>query len=244
MIKRGSIAWIVITAIEAAFLITIGVLFMVWSGNEDFQQTAVRIFGIITIIGASIGIVLHIAKGFARKDLSVIRSEGGTALTYAAELAMGIILCYIANHYNTTVVDGTTIIGGKMVFGYAGLFMGIVILTAGVLFIINSTYALVKKTNAITRGVFGLFMGIIAILGGILCLVYLNPSKGENVIQFFLVLASISMLFVGGILAISCIVVPILNRRASKQAKKQEEQAIDAQVEEKPSETSEDKKEE
>ena len=216
MFKRGSIAWIIWNALEAILLIVAGILCMAWSGNQDFQKTAVLIAGIMIIVEASLRLLLGVIQIFSAGELTVVRTNTALAVAGAAELALGISLCYIANNYEPTIVNGTLISGGKAVFGYAGIYLGIMLIVLASICIIHAIIYIIKKANNGLFNITIILAGALLLIAGIVCLLNLNPEKGDNVVQFFLVIMGLIALFSGIFLAVF-VCVAIFAARKLKQ---------------------------
>ena len=212
MLKRGTVAWLIWNIIEAILLITAGILCMAWSGNNDFQKVAVLVAGIILIIEAGMRLLLGVFQVFTAGNITVVKTNTAQATAGAAELALGICLCYIYSHYDPAIVNGVAVAGGKAVFGYVGIYIGIFLLVLSFMFIVNGIVFTIKKFNTTIQNIFSIFVGVVFLVAGIVSLFNLNPEKGDNVVQFFLVMGGLIALFSGLFVGIGAVLVLVANK--------------------------------
>ena len=219
MFKRGTIAWLIWNIIESVLLIVAGILVLAWSGNHDFQKNAVLVAGIVFIVDAGLRLLLGTINVFTAKEVTIIKADFANAGAGAAELALGVSFCYIFNHYDPYIVDGQAVAGGKAVFGYVGIYLGVLLIVLAAIVLVLGLVYLFKKFNTVAQNIFTLVVGGVILAAGIAALVNLNPEKGDNVVQFFLVIMGLVSLLLGIFLTVGCILAVIALKKTKDAAK-------------------------
>lgn len=226
MLKRGTIAWTIWNIIEATLLIVAGILCLAWSGNSDFQKNAVLVVGIMVIVDAGLRLLLGVIEIFSAGDAVVIRTNTTQAVAGAAELSLGISLCYIFAHYEAEILsDGTIVPAAKNVFGFVGIYIGVLLIVIAAIMMIHSLFYMVRKYNSLAQNIFTLIAGGIALALGIVALLNLNPAKGDNVVQFFLVVAGLIALFLGLFIGLFAILALVAAKKTIKESQVNENQS-------------------
>lgn len=233
MFKRGSIAWAIWNIVEAILLIVAGILCMAWSGEGDFQKNAVLVAGIVVIVDAGLRLLLSVIELFTASSVLMIKGNASQIIAGAAELALGISLCYIYGHYDGGNVGGTIIPPAKNVFGYVGIYMGVLMIVLAAVVIIHALVFFFRRYNSIGQNLFTLISGGVLLALGIVAILNLNPEKGENVVHFFLILFGLGALLLGILLGIGSVVTLIAAKKLKDDA---EVNIVDETEEEAPSE--------
>ena len=216
MFKRGSIIWTIWNVIEAALLIVSGVLCMVWANQSHFQQIAVLVAGIMVIVDAGLRLLLGTIEIVAAEDTAMIKTNANQGIAGAAELSLGIALCYIYANYEGS--EG--IAAAKNVFGYIGIYMGVLLIVFAVMILAHALILTLRKITSIPGGLGMLIIGGIVLALGIIAVINLNPSKGENVVTFFLVVFGIATVIIGISLGFTAIIALIARKRLNDAARR------------------------
>ena len=162
MFKRGTIAWLIWNIIESVLLIVAGILVLAWSGNHDFQKNAVLVAGIVFIVDAGLRLLLGTINVFTAKEVTIIKADFANAGAGAAELALGVSFCYIFNHYDPYIVDGQAVAGGKAVFGYVGIYLGVLLIVlAAIVLVLGLVYLFKKFLNSFSTHTYAEFVTVL-----------------------------------------------------------------------------------
>ncbi len=195
MLKRGSIGWIIWNLVEAVILVAGGVLCCAYCNNADFQKTVLLIVGILVTLDATLRLTLGVIDIIRIGDLSVMKTDYLQALTGSLELALGIIL----------ILSYTEAASLEVIFKFIGLFIGIFLITIGVVALIYATVYIVKKLNSLIGNIFSIIGAALVITIGVLTIVYL--TKQETIMLFFLIIFGLLLIGCGIGLAIGTIMI-------------------------------------
>ena len=216
MFKRGSIIWTIWNVIEAALLVVSGVLCMAWANQSHFQQIAVLVAGVMVIVDAGLRLLLGTIEIVAAEDTTMIKTNANQGIAGAAELSLGIALCYIYANYE----GSADIAAAKNVFGYIGIYMGVLLIVFAAMILVHALILTLRKITSIPGGLGMLIIGGIVLALGIIAVINLNPSKCENVVTFFLVVFGISTVIIGVALGFTAIIALIAKKRLNDAAKR------------------------
>ena len=82
MFRKGHGGWLALNIIEAILLLTAGIIFCVFSGNKDFQNTCILIVGIMITVDAVMRLVLDVVSVVSVKGEAMIVTTYGPAITW------------------------------------------------------------------------------------------------------------------------------------------------------------------
>ena len=245
MAVKKSPIWTIWNIVVALLFVTLGVITCAFSGNVDFQNTIIRIVGIILLVIAGLQITFQILRIILAGDETTVSADLSIAGVTASELALGIVMIIISN-------EG----GAEIIFKYLGYFLGIALISAGGIVFIYEIVFLIKKHHKLGLAILSMIGALIPVALGIIVLVFINDQ--QRFLTFFFVCVGILFILLGlGYLAL--IILGIRKRRALAKLvveEAKEEPVAEAvveepkaeepapKVEEKPEEKPEDKPEE
>lgn len=190
MFRKGHGGWLALNIIEAILLLTAGIIFCVFSGNKDFQNTCILIVGIMITVDAVMRLVLDVVSVVSVKGEAMIVTTYGPAITGALELAAGVVLIYA----------GTGASNLSALFQFVAVFIGTLVIVFGAIIDIYSITYLVKKSGKTSRNVLFVILGIACIVLGALIVAFMGDQKRFIQVVFillgiFIIAASILMLY-------------------------------------------------
>ncbi|MBR6226505.1 MAG: hypothetical protein IKQ78_04800 [Bacilli bacterium] len=231
--KKGGLIWSIWNLIEAALLLTMGILVITNCTNSDIQANVFIVISIFLMVGGLLKIVANflpvigttplevMAKQAIRAQLSYDLVIGGTI-----ELAFGVALCV-----SMTTGDPAAIIGIIMNF-IVWLVSGLLIVS-GVSLVAFAIGFIVSKLYKLYMPILEIILGVLLIGAGV-AIIILFTNNSEIVMSIMLVIVG-AALVVGAVFKVIGVVKAILK---NKEEKEPDENVIDAP------ETFEDKEEE
>ena len=207
MLKRGSKGWAVWNIVEAIILGAIGVLCVIYSGNQDLQKWILIVLGILVIIDASCRLLFDVLGVFKTPVGTLVSTNYAAVLTGAFEMALGIAVIMIGNSINGS--DDAN----KTIFQFLGNFVGIVLITIGALVAIYAIIYIVRKAQNIATSIVQIIVAAMFITLGILSIIFLR----DNAMR-------VALITLGIILMIAAIVLlagTIMVLKAAHDVKKQ-----------------------
>jgi hypothetical protein len=152
--EKAKTVWIALRVFEACILITVGILAIVYSNNEKFQQWILVILGVFLIMDG----IIRVTRFYLEPTEATAIGEG--LISSVFELALGVLLIVERND----IVDLL-----KTLIVY---FTAILLFSASIIFIIGPTISIVQKTRKMWIAIVEYVIALIMIVGGVLMLVY------------------------------------------------------------------------
>ena len=221
--KKGGLIWSIWNFIEAALLLTMGILVIANCTNSDIQANVFIVISIFLMVGGLLKIVANflpvigttplevMAKQAIRAQLSYDLVIGGTI-----ELAFGVALCV-----SMTTGDPAAIIGIIMNF-IVWLVSGLLIVS-GVSLVAFAIGFIVSKLYKLYMPILEIILGVLLIGAGV-AIIILFTNNSEIVMSIMLVIVG-AALVVGSVFKVIGVVKAILK---SKEEKEPDENVIDA----------------
>lgn len=215
--EKGGIIWSVWNFIEAALFLILGILAIVFvcqAGGDknklnDMMSTLLDIVGIFLIVGGSLKIIANFMPVFASNHLeAIVKTKIKNELSYdlviggSVELAGGIAL--VAMYSEGLLGDVITFISR-----FLGLFVGVLLLVAGVSLILFAIAFIVSKLYKIYLPIIEIVFGAVLIALGVVAIIYLQKEE---------VMAIAVLIVLGAALIISGIALAVVTIRAIKTA--------------------------
>lgn len=205
MLKKGSKGWAVWNIVEAIILGAIGVLCVIYSGNQDLQKWILIVLGILVIIDASCRLLFDVLGVFKTPVGTLVSTNYAAVLTGSFEMALGIAVIMIGNQIKSK--------DNEIIFKFLGNFVGIVLITIGALVAIYAIIYIVRKAQNIATSIVQIIVAAMFITLGILSIIFLH----DNAMQ-------VALITLGIILMIAAIVLlagTIMVLKAAHDVKKQ-----------------------
>ncbi|MBO4737368.1 MAG: hypothetical protein J5627_02900 [Bacilli bacterium] len=221
--KKGGLIWSIWNFIEAALLLTMGILVIANCTNSDIQANVFIVISIFLMVGGLLKIVANflpvigatplevMAKQAIRAQLSYDLVIGGTI-----ELAFGVALCV-----SMTTGDPAAIIGIIMNF-IVWLVSGLLIVS-GVSLVAFAIGFIVSKLYKLYMPILEIILGVLLIGAGV-AIIILFTNNSEIVMSIMLVIVG-AALAVGAVFKVIGVVKAILK---NKEEKEPDENVIDA----------------
>ena len=221
--KKGGLIWSIWNFVEAALLLTMGILVIANCANTDIQASVFIVISIFLMVGGLLKIVANflpiiastpleaMAKAVVRSQLSYDLVIGGTI-----ELAFGVALCV-----SMTTGDPAAIIGIIMNF-IVWLVSGLLIVS-GVSLVAFAIGFIVSKLYKLYMPILEIILGVLLIGAGV-AIIILFTNNSEIVMSIMLVIVG-AALVVGSVFKVIGVVKAILK---SKEEKEPDENVIDA----------------
>ena len=221
--KKGGLIWSIWNFIEAALLLTMGILVITNCTNSDIQANVFIVISIFLMVGGLLKIVANflpvigttplevMAKQAIRAQLSYDLVIGGTI-----ELAFGVALCV-----SMTAGDPAAIIGIIMNF-IVWLVSGLLIVS-GVSLVAFAIGFIVSKLYKLYMPILEIILGVLLIGAGV-AIIILFTNNSEIVMSIMLVIVGLALI-VASVFKIVGTIRAILK---SKEEKEPDENVIDA----------------
>ncbi|MBR5750533.1 MAG: hypothetical protein IKX82_02660 [Bacilli bacterium] len=221
--KKGGLIWSIWNFVEAALLLTMGILVIANCTNSDIQANVFIVISIFLMVGGLLKIVANflpvigttplevMAKQAIRAQLSYDLVIGGTI-----ELAFGVALCV-----SMTTGDPAAIIGIIMNF-VVWLVSGLLIVS-GVSLVAFAIGFIVSKLYKLYMPILEIILGVLLIGAGV-AIIILFTNNSEIVMSIMLVIVG-AALAVGAVFKVIGVVKAILK---NKEEKEPDENVIDA----------------
>lgn len=231
--KKGGLIWSIWNFIEAALLLTMGILVIANCTNSDIQASVFIIISIFLMVGGLLKIVANflpvigttplevMAKQAVRSQLSYDLVIGGTI-----ELAFGVALCV-----SMTTGDPAAII--SIIMNFVVWLVSGLLIVSGVSLVAFAIGFIVSKLYKLYMPVLEIILGVLLIGAGVTVII-LFTNNSEIVMSIMLVIVG-AALAVGAIFKVIGVIKAILK---NKEGKEPDENVIDTVVSEtKPEET-------
>lgn len=204
MFKRGSIGWIVWNVIESLILMVGGILSCVYCASTNFQKTALLIVGIMLIVDASLRMILGVFDTIRIGNHSIVKTDYIQVFTGSLELALGIV-------FSLTYTEATSL---EVVFKFVGLFLGILLITLGIVAFVYAIAYIAKRISTLFNNIISIIGASLLITIGTLAIIYL--TKQQTVMTIFLIVLGIILIACG----IGLLILTITIARGAKKVKK------------------------
>ena len=221
--KKGGLIWSIWNFIEAALLLTMGILVIANCTNSDIQANVFIVISIFLMVGGLLKIVANflpvigttplevMAKQAIRAQLSYDLVIGGTI-----ELAFGVALCV-----SMTTGDPAAIIGIIMNF-IVWLVSGLLIVS-GVSLVAFAIGFIVSKLYKLYMPILEIILGVLLIGAGV-AIIILFTNNSEIVMSIMLVIVGLALI----VTSVFKIVGTIKAILKNKEEKEPDENVIDA----------------
>jgi len=196
--EKGGIIWSSWNFVEAALLVTLGVLSIAFSGKEEMMNFILPVLGSFFIISGTLRILTNFIPIFsARGAEASIKAKIRSAMSYgfviagSLELAFGIALvaAYLGGNANALDVSTFLIQFGVDFIGIVFIVAGVSLLVFAVAFLITRLY---KLYMPIIEIVFGISLATIGII-----LIVLFANNRQLVEQIILIITGIVLILAG-----------------------------------------------
>jgi hypothetical protein len=187
-LSKGGLIWTIWNATEAAVLIVVGILAIVFSNNQDFQKTILAIVGSLLIVDGGLKILANFLPILATTRIEAeAKAKAKAAMAYdlviggAFELALGITL--IAIYTSATYANSMNVLVSLI-----STFIAIVCLVAGASLALFAVAFLVAKLYKVYMPILEIIFAAALIALGVVILVFVgdaNSSDAEKVAKFF-----------------------------------------------------------
>lgn len=204
MIKRGTIGWTIWNIIESLILVAGGLFCVMFANNTDFQAVAFTIAGALVIVDAGLRMLLEVINIFSFNDKTIVKTDFLQAIIGSVELAAGIILIKIGNNP----------LNAAGLFEFLGIFLGTLLISAGVVVIIHNIIYIAKKIGSVGQNIVSIIGACVLIALGTCSIIYL--TKTENLIVVSLILFGLFLMLTGLILFVLTITILVAAKKAKK----------------------------
>ena len=225
--KKGGLIWSIWNFIEAALLLTMGILVIANCTNKDIQSSVFIVISIFLMVGGLLKIVANFlpvigtsplevaAKQAIRSQLSYDLVIGGTI-----ELAIGVALCI-----PMTSGDPAAII--NVIMNFVVWLVSVLLMAAGASLIAFAIGFIVSKLYKLYMPVIEIILGALLIGAGV-TIIILFTNNSDIVMSIMLVIVGLA-LAVAAVFKIISVVKAIIK---AKEEKEPDENVFDTEVSE------------
>ncbi|MBR4275235.1 MAG: hypothetical protein IKQ34_04415 [Bacilli bacterium] len=225
--KKGGLIWSIWNFIEAALLLTMGILVIANCTNKDIQSSVFIVISIFLMVGGLLKIVANFlpvigtsplevaAKQAIRSQLSYDLVIGGTI-----ELAIGVALCI-----SMTSGDPAAII--NVIMNFVVWLVSVLLMAAGASLIAFAIGFIVSKLYKLYMPVIEIVLGALLIGAGV-TIIILFTNNSDIVMSIVLVIVGLA-LAVAAVFKIISVVKAIIK---AKEEKEPDENVFDTEVSE------------
>ena len=225
--KKGGLIWSIWNFIEAALLLTMGILVIANCTNKDIQSSVFIVISIFLMVGGLLKIVANFlpvigtsplevaAKQAIRSQLSYDLVIGGTS-----ELAIGVALCI-----SMTSGDPAAII--NVIMNFVVWLVSVLLMAAGASLIAFAIGFIVSKLYKLYMPVIEIILGALLIGAGV-TIIILFTNNSDIVMSIMLVIVGL-VLAVAAVFKIISVVKAIIK---AKEEKEPDENVFDTEVSE------------
>ena len=225
--KKGGLIWSIWNFIEAALLLTMGILVIANCTNKDIQSSVFIVISIFLMVGGLLKIVANFlpvigtsplevaAKQAIRSQLSYDLVIGGTI-----ELAIGVSLCI-----SMTSGDPAAII--NVIMNFVVWLVSVLLMAAGASLIAFAIGFIVSKLYKLYMPVIEIILGALLIGAGV-TIIILFTNNSDIVMSIMLVIVGLA-LAVAAVFKIISVVKAIIK---AKEEKEPDENVFDTEVSE------------
>jgi len=225
--KKGGLIWSIWNFIEAALLLTMGILVIANCTNKDIQSSVFIVISIFLMVGGLLKIVANFlpvigtsplevaAKQAVRSQLSYDLVIGGTI-----ELAFGVALCVSMTGNNPAAII-------EVIMNFVVWLVSVLLMTAGVSLIAFAIGFIVTKLYKLYMPVIEIILGALLIGAGVTIIV-LFTNNSDIVMSIMLVIVGLA-LAVAAVFKVISVVKAIIK---AKEEKEPNENVFDAETHE------------
>ena len=225
--KKGGLIWSIWNFIEAALLLTMGILVIANCTNTDIQASIFIVISIFLMVGGLLKIVANflpvvgstpleaMAKQAIRSQLSYDLVIGGTI-----ELAIGVALCISMTGNNPAAII-------EIIMNFVVWLVSVLLMAAGVSLIAFAIGFIVSKLYKLYMPIIEIVLGALLIGAGI-TIVVLFTNNSDIVMSIMLVIVGLALV-VAAVFKVISVVKAILKVKAENEPN---ENVIDTEVSE------------
>ena len=225
--KKGGLIWSIWNFIEAALLLTMGILVIANCTNKDIQSSVFIVISIFLMVGGLLKIVANFlpvigtsplevaAKQAVRSQLSYDLVIGGTV-----ELAFGVALCVSMTRNNPAAII-------EVIMNFVVWLVSVLLMAAGASLIAFAIGFIVSKLYKVYLPVIEIILGALLIGAGV-TIIILFTNNSDIVMSIMLVIVGLA-LAVAAVFKIISVVKAIIK---AKEEKEPDENVFDAEVSE------------
>ena len=225
--KKGGLIWSIWNFIEAALLLTMGILVIANCTNKDIQSSVFIVISIFLMVGGLLKIVANFlpvigtsplevaAKQAVRSQLSYDLVIGGTI-----ELAFGVALCVSMTGNNPAAII-------EVIMNFVVWLVSVLLMTAGVSLIAFAIGFIVTRLYKLYMPVIEIILGALLIGAGVTIIV-LFTNNSDIVMSIMLVIVGLA-LAVAAVFKVISVVKAIIK---AKEEKEPNENVFDAETHE------------
>ena len=225
--KKGGLIWSIWNFIEAALLLTMGILVIANCTNKDIQSSVFIVISIFLMVGGLLKIVANFlpvigtsplevaAKQAIRSQLSYDLVIGGTI-----ELAFGVALCVSMTGSNPAAII-------EIIMNFVVWLVSVLLMAAGASLIAFAIGFIVSKLYKVYLPVIEIILGALLIGAGV-TIIILFTNNSDIVMSIMLVIVGLA-LAVAAVFKIISVVKAIIK---AKEEKEPDENVFDTEVSE------------
>ena len=225
--KKGGLIWSIWNFIEAALLLTMGILVIANCANADIQASVFIVISIFLMVGGLLKIVANFLPVIASSPLEamakqVIRSQlsydlviGGTI-----ELAFGVALCVSMTGSNPAAII-------EIIMNFIVWLVAVLLMAAGVSLIAFAIGFIITKLYKLYMPILEIILGALLVGAGITVII-LFTNNSEIVMSIMLVIVGLALI-VASVFKIVGTIRAILK---NKEEAEPDENVFDAEVSE------------
>ena len=236
--KKGGLIWSIWNFIEAALLLTMGILVIANCANADIQASVFIVISIFLMVGGLLKIVANFLPVIASSPLEamakqVIRSQlsydlviGGTI-----ELAIGVALCVSMTGSNPAAII-------EIIMNFIVWLVAVLLMAAGVSLIAFAIGFIITKLYKLYMPILEIILGALLVGAGITVII-LFTNNSEIVMSIMLVIVGLALIVASVFKIVGTIRAILKNKEESEpdenvfdtevsETKAQEEQAVES----------------
>ena len=234
--KKGGLIWSIWNFVEAALLLTMGILVIANCANTDIQASVFIVISIFLMVGGLLKIIANflpiiastpleaMAKAVVRSQLSYDLVIGGTI-----ELAFGVALCVSMTGSNPAAII-------EIIMNFVVLLVSVLLMAAGVALIAFAIGFIITKLYKLYMPILEIILGVLLVGAGVTVII-LFTNNSEIVMSIMLVIVGLALIVAATFKTIS-VIRAILK---SKEEEEPDDNVIDAsetfEAKEEPEET-------
>lgn len=236
--KKGGLIWSIWNFIEAALLLTMGILVIANCANADIQASVFIVISIFLMVGGLLKIVANFLPIIASSPLEamakqVIRSQlsydlviGGTI-----ELAFGVALCVSMTGSNPAAII-------EIIMNFIVWLVAVLLMAAGVSLIAFAIGFIITKLYKLYMPILEIILGALLVGAGITVII-LFTNNSEIVMSIMLVIVGLALIVASVFKIVGTIRAILKNKKEAEpdenvfdtevsETKAQEEQAVES----------------
>ena len=217
--KKGGLIWSIWNFIEAALLLTMGILVIANCTNKDIQSSVFIVISIFLMVGGLLKIVANFLPVIGTSPLEVAAKQAiRSQLSY--DLVIGVALCI-----SMTSGDPAAII--NVIMNFVVWLVSVLLMAAGASLIAFAIGFIVSKLYKLYMPVIEIILGALLIGAGV-TIIILFTNNSDIVMSIMLVIVGLA-LAVAAVFKIISVVKAIIK---AKEEKEPDENVFDTEVSE------------